>query len=1748
MNIHSSLFRLSCTEARLLHRQGAPVAEVAPEKMRQYTDGMKNQATCRGIVLQLQNEPEGVLLKVRNHLDHLDPEVKGIIKENLAYVSRESSKYVDRRDATNSFNHALATLRGELHHVVPNNVLVHESAAPASTPTESGSSSSQPNPSLTTIPAVNLFPSAGALGAVALGSVPPGTAEKLSAPKTWTDGVSDWWKKNVDTRFSRETQIAVGVTAGLGIPTLFMLWNWIRGGKGEKNSEKKSGGWSRFMSWLKWVPILGIGAVIGHSIVKEVSAPYRKTMDTLGQTVSAIGQFLGIVPPSTDDPSKGGNGPGSPNKPESPLWTAIKGAGKTAVAGAGIGTGVVTEIGTGAEKAASGLLGVLGLGTQNAEKNLNKYTAEGGAFVQNDEGFWAWWGNEWVRLPGEYIQQIANWLEGKPDFWSFGTIIGTTGTFYFFNRTAAAVIATRSLAPIKGLTMGKFLLQVIGTPVQVVVDGVRVGSSVALTAVRDTNKIMPKLRGFPFLRYRQERGAIAGIKNFAKTGDYRALEPAMETLQTFMSDAELAAYNKETGWIPRITWDDKAIEGMQGNKVNVRKVLKSVLGKAPPPPPDAPLGYRKLWEARFSEGKMFDEVVLECMDREGRFISDAAAIAGDVAHDAGSATRAGEAATHTAEEGGAHARRGPHGAGELEQAHQPPSLTAKRGRNQPPPLPKRGEQPALVGAGVTADTKRAAVGGERLVDPRGPRGSGLAGAAEVAERGAGGAGRTAAAAAAASLEYGAEGSGRLVGASLANAPEAWRSHKPLEILANSYKGEVTAIFESALRRVSTLTTSAEDAVRLLQEAHVVNILAHDAPILERAFKIAVAGQSDIVPAVRRLAAFIGCLGEKINPSMLSEGIIKRVIQSDVSVVAMRRIFRPNIVAELGLRGEETAVKLIDEALAHATKISRTMLAVGGAAEAAMAVFDFYTAKEAEARVTQAKESLEKFVKGPDFIPVAGGYQHKVTGQVFSIEVTQKRLSALTDPDWSRFTWDTGSAVFAGGTAVTSVFAPAAAASIAMGPAGWVVLSAVLVSHGVNSFKEAKNRHQFIRDTSLPLLDQMGVSRLFSKSELTLASDASSWLMMDLSSADDSGKQLERKKAYMLMIANNLREYAKTNPEFVLEVTGGQSMSQFLDESGELFRHDFEKIILPVLGERMFYYANDPNAHWSQFKAGRICEGSLDSTNIDREDADKAIIDALSFYRQYRRIKHRDALRAEVAQLGSQPSAPPTIKDMQGFQAEAAVCQQRAELMQALQVVESETIFGAPASTVPSDASVQLIDAAVKKLDAATPIRTVQLPGGTFGPSQKTEETPRSALKNDAFTIPLPAFALPSLQGKRSLPLWEIARESSVSTITDKQTRADDFLTRAHTILDLHGKEVAADGLVHRSVQLNATDRDTLGKYFQLLSEFPEHDPDGSLRTLLKQQQEVPIAQWKGANYTASALIDKNAVYAQLQHHLSGVDTQYAKEYPVDRATRPVISYTEGDKITLSPGAVRQWRHEVERTPLGVVTGISGKYVEVDDPDSMETIHVVFGNDTISIKANVPQKYGSPALLTKKTIEGLGTFVCTCTLEAPTQGAQPKPVFTWELVSAYPGAKCYYYTVDKNGAQTLGNWLEVKALPREELVWNAATGESFNYAQSSFRATLFLTDGTKIEARTPPLLPRGSKEERKGSIGGYVTVLQTAKGWQFTPDTGKAGVIDRIELTSQLSPKKTIRRVPKKESTPPIVAAQTMEERSEKLPS
>ncbi|MDD5055456.1 MAG: hypothetical protein PHZ00_04285 [Candidatus Peribacteraceae bacterium] len=1745
-----SLFRLSFAEGRLLHQK----VETVPESLLQnYVEKLKNPAGCAEVMRDIGSKSD-VLQTLRARLAGLRDQEKAAIDENLKAMQL-------KMDRNSPISKALDVLRGRVFQPAAQ-VPERGVAGPIGAPGEAG-------------PAQLNSATASAASAKPL-DVSKSDTDKPKTKEQEASWVGHWWNQRSD--FTRTMIMGTGAFL-LGR----WLWNRLRGKKPDADQKAEPWGLKKL---LLAIPIVGgLAWGIGWGVkqinekIKEQFEPYKKIADYAS---NFLGLSNGTQNPqngpgsTTKNPSGGGDIPGgatpSPDRPNRNksvgLWNI----------GANLWDGTTEGIDTAGK---------------NFGESFSNFGSSCAEVIKKNE-------KHEYSSPAEYHTAIA-WavikdgakvvfMDGACHLYKSGTKILSLG-----GELASGVFNV--FLDLDGEGRGEHVLDVM----KVYVGGVVVYASSFSVAdflwLRSDMGFKGALKqsagralAWPYEIYRKTgvkygiamldpraQGTIAkaefetalrkvpfGFKRI-KYGRLGEMFGSWEEVHLTNLFEEWRAYSRISHKVGKLQGAE-ALRTTVGNRMGMiedqlsrglEKYCKSSGGKIPQfiteldEPGDL---IRQIERGQIADGflgsklqraSLVVEQATSGLAEQG--VEELTKLVEEVERTSGRAT--GEAGAHTAEEGGAHARGGTHATSDVDKTHATrssrtsPPKPGERGKAPTPGgrRPAAAREPALVGA-ETADAERAAVGGERTARPRGPAGTG------EAVEGGGRSARAVGAAAAGAEPRGIEGSGRLISASLENAPEAWRSHKSLEALARSYKGETTAVFEAALKRVSSLTTSADDAVKLLQEANVVRILAHDSPILEQAFKISVQGQKNAVPAVRRLAAFIGCLGDKIKPSMLSEGIITRIVADDVSASAMQRVFSPKTLATLEAKlaagGEEAAVEMIDQVAKHATRMSRIILGAGAALEAGMFLYDIYEYGQAKERAAAATKQLLQFLSGSDFVKVSNtDYRHKVTGQTFSIQETEKRIADMPTAELQRCLVDGGSAAFAGGAAVASIWAPAMASSVAMGPAGLVVMSVVLVSHGAIAISDAARKHAFVRDTPMAQLLEVGAEQLLGTTALEGAANASSWQF----SGNERKMTQERKKFFMLMLVKNLREIEKTDPEFALEITGGKTMHQLVDESGELYRTDFDRIILPVMATRMFQQANDGTSHWSEFKHGKISEGSTDSTNIDIEDANLAMTDGLNFYRQHLRLKRKEAAEQELKQFTDGPTACANLTELD---AQAKASANRQELEERAAALKAQTIFGAPADTVPPDASAQLIDAAVKKLDAATPIRTVQLPGGTFGPSQKTEETPQSDVKQEAFAITLPAFAFPDRKENRTMPLWKVAREAAKSDAEDPEARYDAFLQRARTILDLHAREVAQDeGLLYaRSEQLSPHDREILGKYLQVLSEYPEFDEDGSMRKMLEPMQDKRIAGWKPMMLSASTLIDKPATYAKLERHLEQIESRYFKVHGVDRAGRPETKAVAGREQYLSNGSVRQWVRDIDRTSQGSIEKFSGKYEEVEDTKPMDTLYVVFGDrEPIAIKANVPVAYGSAVLETIHTVDGLGTFTCTSKLQAPKHGAKSQPVFNWKFIGAYPGATCYYYTVDKNGIEKPGNNLTVEAQPSKEFVWNAVGGNSFTYRQPMFKATLFLKEGkgAPIEASTPPRQPAGSKVKRGGSIGGYVTVTQEGNGWKFSPDTAKAGDIDRIEVTSPFSNTKMIvRSVMPPTLTPPLAASPATERPAE----
>jgi hypothetical protein len=1729
MKNHSALFRLSSAEGRLLHQK----VEIVPESLLQsYVEKLKNPAGCAEVMRDIGSKSD-VLQTLRARLTGLRDQEKAAIDDNLKAMQL-------KMDRNSPVSKALDVLRGRVLQSPQQSAA--ETAPTGTTVVEAAK----------VAPAQAAIPGAAARGAEAATIKPdptstaPAAAEGFGKYIPSNFHVSEWtwdqWK---------------GLAATLGVGTLaVMLYRWIRG----KKQDAKEG--SSFGASL-------LGKALGASIIG---------LPIVYLVSKAQGWFGG------DGKGGGGSGGGGP---ASLLDTGLKvaqTARDTVETGVKLTGGAASELSTHALNAGNTVKtgGDLIMDTwryaekrildgQNADKEFDDMAKSGWMLMEKGAKFFWCYGGRHFELPANYIGKIKGWLEGKNGISDVAWVAGEFGGLYIFDSTVRTFFTSGFGEAARGLKPLPLIEKLIGAPYYAVRDGILVPIK---SMIWDQAAIGAKVRGFVWMRGFREIQADNMLKTFVKSEgkDITSLERAIAQWQTFDADLDTV----ERYWAKRfgtLQFSDQYIDSVKGNHRRLAEEIGKALSGIEELPVDASTGFRNLWNQKHHKGAELHKMLRQALNMEGHL---AAEVADDAAAAARSATAgtdaAGRAATHTAADGaddaaaraGARATDATGDAGTAATragsasggAHSTPRAGAHGGSPRPSPRkPGAGSGPSPIrrpagtpvaaSAPDTAATARAAVrepGTPSPLRPRSPASPSLAAGADDTARGA------AAALAAGSEGRGVEAGRRLVGASLENAPEAWRSHKPLEVLARSYSGETTAVFEAALKRVSSLTTSADDAVKLLQEANVVRMLAHDSPLLERAFKTAVQGQGDIVPAVRRLAAFIGCLGDKIKPAMLSEGIIKRMVASDISASAMRRVFSPRTIATLEAKlaegGEQAAIEMIDQVAKHATRMSRIILGAGAALEAGMFLYDIYEYGQAKDRAATAVASLLQTLNDTSTYQklAENKYRHKVTGQEFSIQETVKSIDDMPTAELQRCIVDGGSAAFAAGTAVASIWVPAMATSVAMGPAGLVVMSVVLVSHGAIAIADAERKHAFVRDTPMAQLLEVGAEQLLGTTALEGVANASSWQL----SGNEKEMTLERKKFYMLMLVKNLKEIEKTDPEFALEITGGKTMHQLVDESGELYRTDFDRVILPVMATRMFQQANDKTSHWSEFKQGKISEGSTDSTNIDIEDVNLAMTDGLNFLRQDYRLKRKLAAEQELKQFTDGPTACANLTELD---AQAKASANRQELEERAAALKAQTIFGAPADTVPPDASAQLIDAAVKKLDAATPIRTVQLPGGTFGPSQKTEETPQSDVKQEAFVITLPAFAFPDRKGNRTMPLWKVAREAAKSDVEDPEARYDAFLQRARTILDLHAREVAQDkGLLYaRSEQLSPHDREILGKYLQVLSEYPEFDEDGSLRKMLEPMQDKRIAGWKPMMLTASTLIDKPATYAKLERHLEQIESRYYKVHGVDRASRPETKATAGNTQYLSNGSVRQWVHDIDRTYQGSITKFSGGYAEVNDAQPIDTLHVVFGGRDIEIKPNVPAVGGSDVLERAETIEGLGTFTCTTKLQAKKPGAKPEPTFEWKFIGAYPGATCYYYTVDKNGIEKPGNNITVEAQPTKEFVWNAVGGRSFTYRQQTFKATLFLKEGkgAPIEVSTPPRQPAGSKEKREGSIGGYVAITQEGNGWKFSPDTVKAGDIDRIEITTPLwATKMVVRSIVPPKLTPSPAAALVKEKPEE----
>lgn len=499
------------------------------------------------------------------------------------------------------------------------------------------------------------------------------------------------------------------------------------------------------------------------------------------------------------------------------------------------------------------------------------------------------------------------------------------------------------------------------------------------------------------------------------------------------------------------------------------------------------------------------------------------------------------------------------------------------------------------------------------------------------------------------------------------------------LLAPDATDEAARSIDDAINACKAIGMKPADALKAVQDPS--SLFALTRTPRQYATALAVANESgDAVGNLRRIGAFLAGF-DKLDDAARAAKIFDKNLLRTLAQSGLEPDSIANILKNPALKGALDTVDDLDDVVKgliwwEHTKSISGMINVGGAViSAVMLGVDIASYVEMRNRLTETIKNLEADLRKAGFEKRGADFVHPKTQKKISVSLLSENVNNLSTEQAYRV----GAGIVGTGAALATVIAP----SLALGPAGLVILGIHLtVEAGLVVAGDERSR-QFLRDTPTSVLAAIGMGQTVGKSEKDVLDESSSWLWSDAihsAETNESDKALFRKKAVSVMFFQELGALMKDSPEVAMRVLAESNRSQagdgpqlqdagtFLDEEhGAFWKGDFDRIVKPYLAARLFQMSKDPTVKWGNFRDLKIDEGVLDWENVSEADMRLALREAARVYAQHLKEKSYLNEKKTATELAARPrqekvTTVQSIETRAHLDLQTAVARENAKLL------------------------------------------------------------------------------------------------------------------------------------------------------------------------------------------------------------------------------------------------------------------------------------------------------------------------------------------------------------------------------------------------------------------------------------------------------------------------------------------------------
>ena len=468
------------------------------------------------------------------------------------------------------------------------------------------------------------------------------------------------------------------------------------------------------------------------------------------------------------------------------------------------------------------------------------------------------------------------------------------------------------------------------------------------------------------------------------------------------------------------------------------------------------------------------------------------------------------------------------------------------------------------------------------------------------------------------------------------------------LLAPDATDEAARSVDEAIAACKAIGMTSADAVKAVRDPS--SLLALTRTPRQYATALAVANESgDAVQNLRRIGAFLAGF-DKLDDAARAAKIFDKNLLRTLAQSGLEPDGIANILKNPALKGALDKVDDLDGVVKgliwwEHTKSIGGMINVGGAViSAVMLGVDIASYVEMRNRLTETIKNLEANLRKAGFEKRGDDFIHPKTQKKISVSLLSENVNNLSREQAYRV----GAGVVGTGAALATVIAP----TLALGPAGLIILGVHLVVEGGLVVAGDQRSREFLRDTPTSVLAMIGMGQTVGKSEKDVLDESSSWLWSDVwnwEETNEADKALFRKKAVSVMFFQELGSLMKDSPEVAMRVLAESNRSQggegpqlqdagtFLDEeNGAFWKKDFDAIIKPYLAARLFQMSKDSTVKWSNFRDLKIDEGVFDWENVSAADMRLALREAAHVYAQHLKEKSYLDEKKAAAELAARP--------------------------------------------------------------------------------------------------------------------------------------------------------------------------------------------------------------------------------------------------------------------------------------------------------------------------------------------------------------------------------------------------------------------------------------------------------------------------------------------------------------------------------